>query len=108
MTFSILLVEKMIGVLEDIANYWDAKSDEADGNDPVFFGEYQIDSTDERCEVLGLLILLQVKRLRRLVDALASRTEKRDCSSQQARLRPVITRVRELQNALQEVRIEHS
>jgi hypothetical protein len=107
-TFSILLVEKKIGALEDIANYWEAKSDETDGNDSVFFGEYQINSTHERCEVLGLLILLQVKRLGRLVEALAGRTEKRDWPSQQARLRPVVARVRELQDALEEMRIELS
>ncbi|KAF4461597.1 Catalyzes late reaction in the cephamycin biosynthetic pathway [Fusarium albosuccineum] len=95
MTFSILLTEKMIGVLEGIAAYWEAKADETHGSDPVLFGEYQINSTRERCEVLGFLILMQVKRLGALSGAFIHQAEKRDWSSQQAALRPIIIRMRE-------------
>ncbi|KAK1657957.1 hypothetical protein BDP55DRAFT_414035 [Colletotrichum godetiae] len=74
MTFSILLAEKIMAILEDIASVWECASQASNlGDDarieayghahhwiPVLLGQYQIDTVQERCEIFGFLILLQV------------------------------------------------
>ncbi|KAK1509181.1 uncharacterized protein CCOS01_15697 [Colletotrichum costaricense] len=74
MTFSILLAEKIMAILEDIASVWECASQASNlGDDgrieayghahrwiPVLLGQYQIDTFHERCEIFGFLILLQV------------------------------------------------
>ncbi|KAH7141625.1 hypothetical protein EDB81DRAFT_760485 [Dactylonectria macrodidyma] len=103
MTFSILVAEKMIGVLEGIATFCETKADETHGNDTILFGEYRINSTQERCEVLGVLILLQVKRLGALSGAFTHQAGKGDWASHQAGLRPIVIRIRELREAVEEM-----
>lgn len=118
MTFLILLVEKMMGILEDISSIWESNSlaSASDRNSaqtdmmgrahhwlPIQLGQYQIDTVQERCEVFGFLILLQVRNFRAFLDSLKSLAERESWESHQNALKPVSLRVRDLQEALLEM-----
>ncbi|KAF6844630.1 hypothetical protein CMUS01_00920 [Colletotrichum musicola] len=118
MTFLILLVEKMVAILEDISSTWESSSlaSASDRNSaqtdmmgrahhwlPIHLGQYQIDTVQERCEVFGYLILLQVRHFGAFLDSLRSQAERQSWESHQNALRPVSLRVRDLQEALVEM-----
>lgn len=115
MTFSILLTEKVVGILEDVASVWESTT-LACGSDenaaqiemyghahrwvPISLGQYHIDTVQERCEIFGFLILAQVKNLGSLLHRLRLHAEERRLESQQSFLQPIALRVQELQEAL--------
>ncbi|WQF84273.1 hypothetical protein CDEST_09287 [Colletotrichum destructivum] len=120
MTFSVLLTEKVVGLLEDIASVWESTTLAcgSDGNAaqiemhghahrwvPISLGQYHIDTVQERCEIFGFLILVQVKNLGSLLDRLRLHAEERRLESQQSSLQPIALRVQELQEALSGINI---
>lgn len=115
MTFSILLVEKIMSILEDIASVWESSTlaTGADQNTaqleiyghghswvPVSLGQYKIDTVQERCEVFGLLIILQARHLGSLLETLGFHAKRERWESHQSALRPLALRIRELKEAL--------
>lgn len=115
MAFSVLLVEKMAGVLEDMASMWeetatgpgaegDAVQVDADGRAcgwvPMQLGQYRIDSAQEWYEVFGFLVLLQVRRLSSFLDRLRRNAGREGLESHRSSLGSVALRVQELQEAL--------
>lgn len=120
MAFSVLLVEKMAGMLEDMASLWEevtmassgaeaaAEGDgaqiDADGRPcgwaPVHLGQYRIDTAEEWQEVFGFLVLLQVRRLGSFLDRLRSNAGREGLESHRSALGSVALRVQELQEAL--------
>lgn len=122
MAFSVLLVEKMAGMLEDMASMWEeitmassgaeAAADgeatqvvvDADGRAcgwaPVHLGQYRIDTAEEWQEVFGFLVLLQVRRLSSFLDRLRSSAGREGLESHRSALGSVALRVQELQEAL--------
>lgn len=115
MTFLILLIEKMIGMLEDIASVWEtgfmSSSSDRDSSQldlhghahrwlPIHIGQFQIDSVQERFEVFGFLILLQARHMNVFLEGLVSHAARENWESQQNALRPVGLRIRDLQETL--------
>lgn len=114
MAFSVLLVEKMAGMLEDMASMWetamapgaevDAAQVDADGRAcewaPIHLGQYRIDTAQEWHEVFGFLVLLQVRRLSSFLDRLRSNAGTEGLESHRSALGSVALRVQELQEAL--------
>lgn len=114
MTFSVLLVEKMAGMLEDMASMWEttlipssegkAAQGDADchksGWVPIHLGQYRIDTAQEWHEVFGLLVLLQTRRLGSFLDRLRRNATREGWESHQSALGSVVLRVEELQEAL--------
>lgn len=115
MTFSVLLVEKMTGMLEDMASVWEettmatgseGKGAQADVNedgrgwDSICLGQYQIDTAQEWHEVFGFLVLLQVRRLNHFLGGLKRRAGRQGWESHQGDLGSVALRIQELHKAL--------
>ncbi|KAG8162777.1 hypothetical protein KVR01_007255 [Diaporthe batatas] len=120
MAFSVLLVEKMAGMLEDMASMWeqvttassgaeaaaegDALQVDADGSGcewaPIHLGQYRIDTAGEWQEVFGFLVLLQVRRLSSFLGRLRSNAGREGLESHRSALASVALRVQELQEAL--------
>jgi hypothetical protein len=115
MAFSVLLVEKMAGMLEDMACMWeeaatapgaevDTAQIDADGRAcgwaPIYLGQYRIDTTQEWHEVFGFLVLLQVRRLSSLLERLRSNAGREGLESHRSALGSVALRVQELQETL--------
>jgi hypothetical protein len=116
MTFSILLVEKMVGVLKAIASRWELEMEasgpekvasgcqcEACGTDTLLLGAYPIDTRRERRYLFGFLILLQAKSLGALQDHLVSVSKREDWESHRIALRPIALTLRDLQESLYEM-----
>lgn len=116
-TFSILLLEKWMGILEDISRSWEdnllsasstwddsSRRNEAQTrNQDVFMLDgYRIDTMQERCDIFGFLIILQIKQLAALTKILSDKSRASQGNKHQAKLRPVIVRIRELHRALSE------
>lgn len=118
MAFSVLLVEKMAGVLEDMASTWEeaaanpgaeleggaAQQLDADGRAcgwaPIHLGQYRIDTAQEWYEVFGFLVLLQVRRLSSFLGGLRRNAAREGLESHRSALGSVALRVQELQEAL--------
>ena len=113
MTFSILLLEKMVGILEAIAAKWelemescssdkDARTCHGDGcsTDTILIGEYPIDTIRERRDLFGFLILLQARSLCVLQEDLMSTAKKEEWDVHRNTLRPVALKLRDLQETL--------
>ncbi|POS78598.1 hypothetical protein DHEL01_v203006 [Diaporthe helianthi] len=120
MAFSVLLVEKMAGMLEDMASMWeeatmasgaeagaevDGPQIDADGRlfggwAPIQLGQYRIDTVQEWHEVFGLLLLLQVRRLSSFLNRLRGSAGRDGLDSHRSALGSVALRVQELQEAL--------
>lgn len=116
-TFSILLLEKLMGILEDISRSWEdtllsASSTWKDSSkrnefqthsqDVFLLDGYRIDTMQERCDIFGFLIILQIKQLAALTKILSDKSRAPQGNKHQAKLRPVIGRIRELHKALSE------
>ena len=117
-TFSILLLEKLMGILEDISRSWEDNlhsasstqkhssiSDESQShNQDVFLLDgYRIDTMQERCDIFGFLIVLQIKQLAAFTNILSDKVRAPHGNRHQATLRPVIVRIQELHKALSEM-----
>lgn len=112
MAFSVLLVEKMAGMLEDIASMWEettgaegsASQVDADeracGWATIHLGQYRIDTAQEWHEVFGFLVLLQVRRLSSFLDRLRRNAGREGLESHRSALGSVALRIQELQEAL--------
>lgn len=117
MAFSVLLVEKMTGMLEDMASMWEettvaapaeggaAQQLDADGRAcsgwaPIHLGQYRIDTAQEWYEVFGFLVLLQVRRLSSFLDRLRRNAGREGLESHRSALGSVALRIQELQEAL--------
>lgn len=124
MAFSVLLVEKMTGMLEDMASMWEETTtvaaaaaaaaeggaaaqqvvDAADGRAcgwaPIHLGQYRIDTAQEWYEIFGFLVLLQVRRLSGLLDRLRRNAGREGLESHRSALGSVALRIQELQEAL--------
>lgn len=117
MAFSVLLVEKMTGMLEDMASMWEettmssggaegspAQQVDADGRAcgwaPIHLGQYRIDTAQEWYEVFGFLVLLQVRRLSGFLDRLRRSAGREGLESHRSALGSVALRIQELQEAL--------
>ena len=116
-TFSILLLEKWMGILEDISRIWEdtllsvsstwkdssRRIESQTHNQDVFLLDgYRIDTMQERCDIFGFLIILQIKRLAALAKILSDKSQGSQGNKHQAKLRPVVVRVQELHRALSE------
>lgn len=120
MAFSVLLVEKMTGMLEDMASMWEettmaapaeggaAAQQQLDtdgracgsGWAPIHLGQYRIDTAQEWYEVFGFLVLLQVRRLSSFLDRLMRNAGREGLESHRSALGSVALRIQELQEAL--------
>ncbi|KAG6357384.1 hypothetical protein INS49_013261 [Diaporthe citri] len=121
MAFSVLLVEKMTGMLEDMASMWEETTTaapaeggsaaqqqlDADGRAcgsgswaPIHLGQYRIDTAQEWYEVFGFLVLLQVRRLSSFLDRLRRNAGREGLESHRSALGSVALRIQELQEAL--------
>lgn len=118
MAFSVLLVEKMAGVLEDMASMWEeaatdpaaeggaaaAQPFDADGRAcgwaPIHLGQYRIDTAQEWYEIFGCLVLLQVRRLSSFLGGLRRNAAREGLESHRSALGSVALRIQELQEAL--------
>lgn len=120
MAFSVLLVEKMTGMLEDMASMWEETTtvasaaaaeggaaqvvDAADGRAcgwaPIHLGHYRIDTAQEWYEIFGFLVLLQVRRLSGFLDRLRRNAGREGLESHRSALGSVALRIQELQEAL--------
>lgn len=115
MAFSVLLVEKMTGMLEDMASMWEETTMasgaegspaqvDADGRAcgwaPIHLGQYRIDTAQEWYEVFGFLVLLQVRRLSSFLDRLRRSAGREGLESHRSALGSVALRIQELQEAL--------
>lgn len=125
MAFSVLLVEKMTGMLEDMASMWeettmaappaeggaaaqqqqllDADGMRACGSGswaPIHLGQYRIDTAQEWYEVFGFLVLLQVRRLSSFLGGLRRNAGREGLESHRSALGSVALRIQELQEAL--------
>lgn len=117
MAFSVLLVEKMTGMLEDMASMWEettmaaaaeggaaSQQIDADGRAcgwaPIHLGQYRIDTAQEWYEVFGFLVLLQVRRLSSFLDRLRRNAGREGLESHRSALGSVALRIQELQEAL--------
>lgn len=114
MAFSVLLVEKMTGMLEDMASMWEetAMASAAEGNAvdaadgracgwaPIHLGQYRIDTAQEWYEIFGFLVLLQVRRLSGFLDRLRRNAGREGLESHRSALGSVALRIQELQEAL--------
>lgn len=119
MAFSVLLVEKMAGMLEDMASMWEeAATDpgaeggaeggvarfDADGRAcgwaPIHLGQYRIDTAQEWYEIFGFLVLLQVRRLSSFLGGLRRNAAREGLESHRSALGSVALRTQELQEAL--------
>lgn len=114
-TFSILLLEKLMGILEGISRSWEDNlpspsstrkrsllRDEPQTHDQHEFllGGYRIDTMQEKCDIFGFLIMVQVKQLAAFTKVLSDRVRASHGNKHQATLRPVIVRIQELHRAL--------
>ena len=113
MTFSILLVEKMVGILEAIAAKWELEMESCSSDkdartcygdscstDTILIGEYPIDTMRERRDLFGFLILLQARSLCALQEELMSTAKKEEWDVHRNTLRPVALKLRDLQETL--------
>jgi len=116
-TFSILLLEKWMGILEDISRSWEdtllsasstwkdssrRKEAQTHNQDVFLLDGYRIDTMQERCDIFGFLVILQIKQLAALTKILSDKSRASQGDKHQARLRPVIVRIQELHRALSE------
>lgn len=116
-TFSILLLEKLMGILEDISRSWEdnlhsASSTRKDSSirdesqthyqDEFSLDGYRIDTMQERCDIFGFLIVLQIKQLAAFTKILSDKVRAPHRKKHQATLRPVMVRIQELHRALSE------
>jgi hypothetical protein len=116
-TFSILLLEKLMGILEDISRSWEdnlysASSTQEDSSirdesqthsqDIFLLDGYRIDTMQERCDIFGFLIVLQIKQLAAFTKVLSDKVRAPHGNKHQATLRPVMMRIEELHRALSE------
>lgn len=117
MAFSVLLVEKMAGMLEDMASMWEEAATDpgaeleggaaqfgADGRAcgwaPIHLGQYRIDTAQEWYEIFGFLVLLQVRRLSSFLGGLRRNAAREGLESHRSALGSVALRIEELQEAL--------
>ncbi|KAF2219247.1 hypothetical protein BDZ85DRAFT_268971 [Elsinoe ampelina] len=113
MTFLILLLEKMTGMLEHVASAWEegaqshitpcwtdlADLEESDGA-PVLVGEYTVDTHQERSDLFGFLIFSQARRIFALCESLILRADQEHWRSHQDALQALLLRIRDLRETL--------
>ncbi|KAG8628184.1 hypothetical protein KVT40_004057 [Elsinoe batatas] len=113
MTFLILLMEKMTGMLEHVAAAWEAGAEshtppywtdlanfETSSGAPVLVGEYTVDTHEERSDLFGFLIFSQARRIFALCGSLGLRADQEHWKSHRDALQALLLRIRDLRETL--------